>query len=187
MNACTFCGDPCRGSTCQGHADLRQSDAVFDDPDTDLLVCEFTVEGEPIPQGSKTRTRFSVREDNPRTRPWRTAVGYESHAAMGGRDPVVGPLHLYVRFFFNRPKSHYGSGRNAFTLKPSAPQHHTSKPDADKLLRAIGDAVTGTVVRDDSQFAIVSAEKLYGRPRAHIMVFRLAHDLSPPPVTLHAA
>ena len=40
-----------------------------------------------------------------------------------------------MNFRFVRPKSHYGTGRNAKKLKPSAPPHHTQKPDATKLLR----------------------------------------------------
>ena len=150
------------------------------------IVCSFTVPGEPIPQGSKTKTRWGIREDNPRTRPWRNAVAAEADAAMDG-PPVSGPLALEARFYFNRPKSHFGSGRNADLLKESAPEMHTNKPDADKLLRAIGDSLSGVVCRDDSQFALVTATKLYGRPRAEIVIRRFAHDRSPPPVPLHAA
>lgn len=83
---------------------------------------------------------------------------------------MLGPLDLHVAFFFPRPQSHYRTGKNAHELKPSAPSWHTSKPDADKLLRAIGDSLTGVVARDDSQFAHVEAFKYYGSPCAVVTV-----------------
>jgi Holliday junction resolvase RusA-like endonuclease len=138
----------------------------------------FTVPGIPAPQGSKTRTKWGVREDNPATRPWRAAVGWEASLVMQGREQLAGPLALEVVFFFPRPKSHYGTGKRAAVLKDSAPDFHTSPPDADKLLRAIGDSVKGIICRDDSLFAIVRAEKVYGSPRAIVLVREIAdgHD-----------
>lgn len=91
-------------------------------------------------------------------------------------DALIGPLELHVTFYFPRPKSHYRTGRLAGVLKDAAPDFHTAKPDADKLLRAIGDALTGLVCRDDSQFATVRADKLYGEPRAEITVRELDHS-----------
>jgi Holliday junction resolvase RusA-like endonuclease len=145
----------------------------------------FTVPGIPAPQGSKVRTRYGVREDNPATRPWRTAVAWEASALRARIDdneqydatfPLLGPLSLWVVFFFPRPKNHYGSGKNSDVLKPSAPIFHTSKPDGDKLTRAIGDSLTGVLVRDDSQFCDVRAVKLYGEPRAVIMIDRTGSE-----------
>ena len=49
-----------------------------------------------------------------------------------------------------------------------------TKPDLDKLERAIGDALTGIVFRDDSQIAWWSVWKVYGEPaRAHIEIATL--------------
>lgn len=122
----------------------------------------FTVLGTPIPQGSKTRTRWGMREDNPKTRPWRDTVAHDAVCAMGSEPPLVGPLWVQVDFRMPRPKSHYGSGRNANVLKPTAPIHCTTKPDIDKLLRALGDAMTTAGVwMDDSQAVVVEARKLY--------------------------
>jgi crossover junction endodeoxyribonuclease RusA len=130
----------------------------------------FTVAGIPAPQGSKTRTKWGMREDNPNTKPWRGAVASDATDAMNGRPPLDGPLELVAYFYFPRPKSHYRTGRHAGELKPGAPGYCTTKPDTDKLLRAIGDAVTGILVRDDSQFVHITARKLYGTPRAVIAV-----------------
>ena len=133
----------------------------------------FTVAGVPHPQGSKVRTRYGMREDNPNTRPWRSAVAHEATEAMQGREPLTGPLELHATFYFPRPKSHYRTGTYAGVLKDGAPDWHTSKPDADKLLRAIGDSITGIIARDDSMLAVVRAEKMYGTPRAVITVREL--------------
>lgn len=134
-------------------------------------LVDFTVHGEPIPQGSKTRTRWGVREDNPRTKPWRATVASEAAIAMHGRQLLTGPLRLEVLFVFPRPKAHTGTGRNAGTLKASAPTLHSTKPDLDKLLRAIGDSLSGIVCRDDSQITEITARKIYGAPtRARILV-----------------
>ena len=140
-------------------------------------MIQFTVAGIPAPQGSKVRTKWGVREDNPATKPWRSAVAWEATAAMQGSEPLAGALELRVVFGFPRPKSHYRTGKHAGELKPDAPRYCITKPDTDKLLRAIGDAVTGICVRDDAQFVEISATKLYGSPRAEIQIDYLAHPL----------
>lgn len=121
----------------------------------------FTVNGLPAPQGSKAPWGG---ESNPRTRPWRSAVTADAALAMGKRCFFDGPLRLTCIFYFPRPKSHYRTGKNSGLLKDSAPKYHTNKPDADKLLRAIGDSLSGTVLRDDSEFASVVAVKCWGEP-----------------------
>ena len=158
------------------------------DADTDLL-CAFTVLGEAAPQGSKTRTKFGgIREANPRTRPWRQAVAAEALLTMGGRGPRDEAVELLIRYYFPRPLGHYGSGRNADLLKPSAPVHKLTAPDTSKLNRAAEDAMSGIVYRDDAQIVHTDAWKLYGSPaRAEIEVRLLAHDRSPPPLPLRAA
>ena len=61
------------------------------------------------------------------------------------------PLRVDIRCFFRRPKGHYGTGKNAQTLKASAPIWNTSKPDRDNIEKAIFDALTNIGVwRDDS-------------------------------------
>lgn len=86
----------------------------------------------------------------------------EGEAAMQDRDPFLAPVRVDVDFIFPRPKSHYRTGKNAHILREDAPNYHTSTPDLDKLQRAIGDALTGSVVRDDKQIAVWSVTKTYG-------------------------
>lgn len=134
----------------------------------------LTVIGEPIPQGSKTRWGS---EDNPRTAPWRATVAAAAAAANPAGELWALPLELRVVFVFPRPKSHYGTGRNANVLKPSAPAlYKVSKPDGDKLMRAIGDSLTGTLVRDDAYIVTGIYATVYGAPaRAEIEIVAADH------------
>jgi len=135
----------------------------------------FTVFGTPIAQGSKKHVGNGVMvESSSKLKPWRQEVKAAAVAARVDLPLLEGPVALDVRFVFQRPKGHFGSGRNAGTLKASAPTYHATKPDADKALRAIGDALAGSLVRDDCQFASVSAIKQYGEPaRVEISVVGL--------------
>lgn len=133
-------------------------------------MIELIVHGIPAPQGSKTRTRWGMREDNPNTKPWRAAVAAEAASVVNGQEPLTGPLELAALFYFPRPKSHYRTGKHADELKPNAPDYCATKPDADKLIRAAADAMSGIVYRDDSQLVRISARKLYGQPRAVLVV-----------------
>ena len=142
------------------------------------MTVAFTVYGEPAPQGSKTVARSSsgathVREDNPNTEPWRNAVAAAAAEAMDGRDPIGGPVRLEVAFVFARPRSHFGTGRNAGRLKASAPHYAAKVPDVDKLVRAVGDALSGIVLVDDSRIVELVASKHYGSPAAHVTVSEL--------------
>jgi crossover junction endodeoxyribonuclease RusA len=131
----------------------------------------FTVPGQPAGQGSKIRNRYGgVREASVKTAPWRADVKLRAEQAMGDAAMLTGPVEILADFTLKRPKHHYGTGRNAGTLKPSAPLWCETSPDADKLARAIGDALTGVVFRDDAQIACWTIWKRYGNPGATITV-----------------
>jgi Holliday junction resolvase RusA-like endonuclease len=131
------------------------------------VIVEIRIDGVPAPQGSKNP--FGG-EANKRTRPWRAAVSAAGADAMGERGLLDGPLSLEAAFVFSRPKSHFGTGRNAHLLKRSAPTLMTGPPDVDKLLRAICDSLQGVCYRNDSQVAVATGRKLYGR-RAYCQIF----------------
>lgn len=127
----------------------------------------FVVHGTPAPAGSKrafahrSTGRIVVTDDSKRSRPWKQAVAAEAAAAMTG--PLLeGPLELIVVFTMPRPKGHYGTGANAARVKASAPAFPTVKPDATKLVRAVEDAMTGIVWRDDAQVIAQHVHKVYG-------------------------
>lgn len=123
----------------------------------------FFVVGIPRPKGSarsyvSKRGRISTVQQNKDTLiPWQAAIGWRAKAE--GVRPVKGPVHLDATFVFPRPKGHFGKRG----LLPSAPEHHTQKPDRDKLERAVLDALTGIGYADDSQVVAGWAEKRWAR------------------------
>jgi len=58
---------------------------------------------------------------------------------------------MKLGFYFKRPKSHYGTGKNANRVKESAPMNHIQTPDLDNLVKFLSDAFNGTFYKDDSQ------------------------------------
>lgn len=127
----------------------------------------FDVKGIPGAQGSKRHVgRGIMRESSKKVAPWRSDVRDAALAAMGDTwRPLTGPVTVDVTFYFPRPKSHYGTGRNADTLKPGAPTNPTSRAhgDIDKLVRSTLDAlVSAGVMHDDSLVVALTARKRWG-------------------------
>jgi Holliday junction resolvase RusA-like endonuclease len=130
-------------------------------------MIEFFVPGVPVPKGSAkafvVKGRAIVTQDNgAKQKPWASSISYTAMQSMRFEKPVQGPVSISLTFYMPRPKGHYGSGKNSALVKDSAPQHHVSKPDLDKLVRCVKDALTGVVWNDDSQVCqITDTEKLY--------------------------
>lgn len=116
------------------------------------------VMGVPQPQGSKNPWGG---EANKNTRPWRGHVSQVVGEAWGETPILLGPVRVEVTFAFPRPKSHFRTGKNAHLLRDDAPRFKQGKPDADKLQRAIGDSLTGVVMRDDAQIVQWGVLKIY--------------------------
>jgi Holliday junction resolvase RusA-like endonuclease len=125
----------------------------------------FTVIGIPQPQGSATAfvpyawARTAVRQkrapraivthDNPKVRGWRQLVAEQAQTVVG-EALFLGPVVLTVTFRLPRPIS-----------LPKKTHHHTTTPDLDKLVRAIGDGLSGVVLLDDKQIVDLHARKVY--------------------------
>ena len=128
-------------------------------------MVRFTVVGVAAPQGSKRHVgRGIMIESSARLRPWRSTVTAAASEARSGTVTLLGPVRLLVVLSFARPASHYGTGRNAAAVKPSAPIRPTSHAvgDLSKLVRAVEDAITDSGLwRDDSQVVSLVAEKRY--------------------------
>jgi len=133
-------------------------------PGVPLLDC--TVHGTPVQQGSKTRMRWSVIDDNAeRLTPWRTEVTETALREKILPTPWDGPVGMTVTYWFVRPRSHYRTGRFADQLKPTAPKYHARFPDLDKLLRATMDALTNARVWvDDNRVSVTFPVKRWAAP-----------------------
>lgn len=97
-----------------------------------------------------------------------TAEAWKSAIACAAKETGIadlnhrGPVHVVMIFEFARPKSHYGSGKNANTVKAGAPRRHLGKPDLDNVAKAAMDALTQVGVwHDDSQVERVFMEKIW--------------------------
>jgi Holliday junction resolvase RusA-like endonuclease len=115
----------------------------------------FTIAGRCATKGSANSFidprsgRKIWKADNSRLSSWTKDA---KKAAMAARVPMVYKPHgvrMSVVVEFVRPK----------TVKQIVP---SVKPDADKLLRAIFDALTGVAYADDSQVVDVTLTKIYG-------------------------
>lgn len=177
--------------------------------DDDELLLTLTVLGKCEPQGSATafvplkdgypiarggrlpdgRYRngsvvVNVTSDNPNLKKWRTAVANAARRKWDVRPPIEDEsLHVEACFFLKRPENHWRSGRFAHLLKDDAPATPTTIPDVDKLLRAILDALTGIIYRDDGLVTSAPPEKRYAVPSeandgrgVRIMVYRRAEQ-----------
>lgn len=130
---------------------------------------QFFVHGIPQPKGSmnsfinprtnKIVSVFGSKESRPKLACWAACIKAEASVAVTkiGWLPLDAPIELEAVFVLPRPKGHYGR----HGLKPTAPKWQTKKPDLDKLLRTLLDALTGIVFNDDAQVSSVTATKEY--------------------------
>jgi crossover junction endodeoxyribonuclease RusA len=127
-------------------------------------VIEFTVLGQPAPAGSKQAFvrggKAIVTDASKRSRPWKSRVSAAAQDAMNGRPPLEGPLYLRLTFGVTRPVKHYTKTGELGAEGRRRPWPSV-RPDAIKLGRAIEDALTGIVYRDDAQIVLEAISKHY--------------------------
>lgn len=114
------------------------------------------VRGIPAPQGSKTPGVRNdgapfLRDANPTSlQGWRTAVGFVLQNEWGG-PPWEGGVITELNFSLLRPRS----------VSEKRRPYPTVKPDLDKLVRAVLDALTGICIKDDAQVVEIHTTKEY--------------------------
>jgi crossover junction endodeoxyribonuclease RusA len=126
----------------------------------------LTIPGIPQTKGS-TRSfmaggRIVTTSANPNLKSWEHAVRVT--AIEAGLTPTTGRVEVVCEFVMPRPKGHYGAKG---ILPRCADMPHTKKPDLDKLVRAILDALTGVAYVDDAQVRWLSGEKRYAGEGEH--------------------
>lgn len=119
------------------------------------MIGYFFVPGKPEPQGSTKafpvrrkdgKVGVRVVSDNDDLKPWRDSIGAKARETLphGERHRILfprpEPVMLHVMFVLPRRAS-----------EPKRTAPHTRKPDVDKLLRGVLDALTGVLYEDDSQ------------------------------------
>lgn len=175
-------------------------------------IVTFRVFGKPAPAGSKSgfvvprkgaqpifrdgMKYFRIRDlhvamkDSSKGRPdWMYAVRQAALAAVGVRFPLLDAVvGLRMEFILRRPKGHYGTGRNAGVLKPSAPIGPQVSPDWLKLARGTEDALTGVIWTDDARILAGQAFKRYAdrdeQEGCIITVYQVPAATVPPEMSL---
>ncbi|NLK25567.1 MAG: RusA family crossover junction endodeoxyribonuclease [Euryarchaeota archaeon] len=118
-----------------------------------------------IPKAKKTVTTHQNKKS---LEAWRNRVATEAQRALEGREWVSDRSSAYaleVEFVLSRPPS----------VPPHRRIHPTVRPDIDKLVRAVNDALTGILFPDDSQVFSIKMVKSYGGERrtgAYVCVSR---------------
>lgn len=139
----------------------------------DSILLDVFVPGVPAAQGSKrylgvgSKGKVRMAEMSKRVEPWRADIraAIEQEPVTATFD-AIGPMAVDLYFTLPRPKSHHRTGGNAHLLRDDVPAYPAGRPDLDKLVRAVLDAVgsTGRVWNDDAQVVHVNAWKHYATP-----------------------
>lgn len=126
------------------------------------MTISLVIPGPPVAKG---RPRISTRGGFARAYTPAKTVAYEGlvamagHEAMAGRAPIEGALRLGMVATFQVPAS-WSKKKTAAALEGAV--RPAGRPDADNILKAIGDGLNGVVWRDDAQIVEVSLSKRYG-------------------------
>jgi Holliday junction resolvase RusA-like endonuclease len=140
----------------------------------------FFVTGHPKSQPRARARQFGKGVYNPDTADgWKACIRADWKALQ--QPAWEGPLKVSLTFYFARPAAHYGTGKNALNLKPTAPLWHTKKPDRDNLDKAVMDALTNAGAwADDCQVCAGSIRKVWGPlPGVRISISEAPDNFNP--------
>lgn len=123
-------------------------------------MVSFSMSGDPRGKG---RPRATVRGPHasvytdPRTRRYEASVKAIAEKTMAGREPIVGPLAVALRFRIAIPAS-YSKKRRAAILAGTEP--YFGSFDTDNMCKALLDGCNGVVFIDDRQIVRLLALKV---------------------------
>lgn len=145
-------------------------------------MIEFTVYGKPVPKGS-TRPWAVMKDgepvlkngrpvvvttgDNKGTKNWQRLIAATAQRYVSEKI-YDGAVSLEVEFYFMRPAS----------VSEKKRPFPTVKPDLDKLVRSVGDALKGVIYTEDARIVRLIASKDYGdRPQVVIRVSGVGEEI----------
>lgn len=130
---------------------MSQSVSFFVETDKDAAGVSMN----PPTKGSARAMVFGGRavvfNDNTKNKKWAKKVGLVALSKKPAGAPWTGPVALTLEFFMHKPKS-----------CPKNRIYPTVKPDLDKMIRSVKDALTGILYVDDAQIVNITSIKRYG-------------------------
>lgn len=131
-----------------------------------MIARTLEVVGKPEHKGSwRVSAQGRLYSDNPRLAGWSRHVAAQYAAAANGAALLEGAVVIIAEFRFTRPPSHILTSGKLRKGAPATP----GRPDLDKLLRGLLDALTGVAFKDDSQVSDIDARKVYAE-RAGVLL-----------------
>lgn len=116
-------------------------------------LCRLEVRGLPVPQGSMNIYRGrAIHSKSTALKQWRALIALEAKQQL--KTPIKAtPLTVYYDFFLPRPK----------TVPQTRRPLPAVKPDLDKLVRAVNDALAtdAGLIDEDSRIVTIRASKRY--------------------------
>lgn len=119
---------------------------------------EIRIAGNPVPKARARVTKTGIAYTPAKTRKWEQTAALMAQAEMAGRAPLECPLEVVVIAEWPAPQS-WPEWKRAAAVQGRL--CHTTKPDADNIVKAAVDALNGVVFRDDSQIVGMIARKAY--------------------------
>ena len=135
--------------------------------------------GTPIGKGRPRFIRSTGHAYTPeKTRNYETNLRLAAQDAMGGAEPLSGPLRVTVEARFPVPASWSRKKREAALAASFVSRERlypACRPDADNICKTVGDALNEIVFHDDKQIIDLRVIKAYSaRPALRIEVVEIA-------------
>ncbi|EFA26061.1 RusA family crossover junction endodeoxyribonuclease [Pediococcus acidilactici] len=136
-------------------------------------MIKLRIDGEPVPQGRPkfvSRGKFVSAYDPPKSKTYKKLVAQSVREQYHG-EPLDCPLYVVLNVFRPVQKSISKAER---ARKLSGVHRPTVKPDLDNYYKAVTDACTGIIWRDDALIVNVKMGKYYSEePRVEMEVQEL--------------
>lgn len=131
------------------------------------VVIDIT--GHPVAKGRARFGKNGAVFTPAKTRKWEADARMVARQAMGARQPFTGPIGISVEMCFPVPAS-WPKWKREAAMRGEV--MHTTKPDADNVVKAAKDACNGIAWLDDAQVYAATITKRYGEtPRVLVHVF----------------